>query len=215
MSTSSFITLPLILERPLPPFEKDDIKYPESLVRHFLHLYTKQGDRVFDPFAGLGTTLFVAEEMGRVPYGIEHDERRRDWVAGQLGHPAHLVRGDSGDMPDFGFPTVDFAMTSPPYMPRHHRWNPLYGGDPSYAGYGVYLERMAHIFGRLRGLMRRRAVFVLQADNLSGRDGYTPLVRDLGLAAERHFRLIDEVIVAWENARSDYRHTHCLIFKNI
>jgi hypothetical protein len=209
---SSFITLPWKLERAPPPFEGYDIKYPESLVRHFLKRFTESGARVFDPFAGLGTTLFVAEEMGRVPYGVEHDGGRMEWVAGQLEHFTHLKRGDAADMLAMGFPKMDFAMTSPPYMPKNHKWNPLYGGDPKHAGYDVYLDRMGFIFGQMKQLMKRHAVFVLQADNLQGR-GFTPLVRDLGLCAERHFRLDEEIIVAWKGGRPDYRHTHCLVFR--
>ncbi len=213
MNSSLFITLPYRLERSAPPFEPgNDVKYPESLVRHFLRQYTKPGDRVFDPFAGLGTTLFVAEEMGRIPYGVEHDGGRQEWVAGQLKQWTNLKRGDTADMLSFGFPKMDFAMTSPPYMPKHHKWNPLYGGDPKHAGYGRYLKRMAFILGKLRKIMKRNAVFVLQADNLPGKT-YTPLVRDLGLAAEKHFRLDGEVIVSWEGGRPDDRHTHCLVFK--
>ncbi len=209
----SFVTLPYRLERDPPPFEANEVKYPESLVRHFLQQFTQRGDRVFDPFAGLGTTLFVAEEMSRIPYGVEHDGGRQEWVAGQLKHWTNLKRGDSGRITSFAFPKMDFAMTSPPYMPKHHKWNPLYGGDPKQAGYDRYLKRMAFIFGRMRSLMKRNAVFVLQADNLPGKT-YTPLVRDLGIAAEQHFRLDGEVIVSWDGGRPDYRHTHCLIFKS-
>lgn len=209
----SFITLPWKLERGHPPFEKHDIKYPESLVRHFLKLHTKPGDKIFDPFSGLGTTLFVAEEMKRIPYGVEHDGGRQEWVAGQMRHWTNLKRGDAADMLRMGFPKMDFAMTSPPYMPKQHKWNPLYGGDPKHAGYDAYLKRMAHIFGKMQKLLKRNAVFILQADNLPGRI-YTPLVRDLGMAAERHFQLQDEAIIAWEGGRPDYRHTHCLVFRN-
>ena len=62
---------------PLPAiFQDDDVRYSESLVEHFLEQYTQKGDVVFDPFAGFGTTLFVAERMGRVPYGVEIDQDR-------------------------------------------------------------------------------------------------------------------------------------------
>ena len=83
-TAQQFIALPYGLEREAPPFEGNDIKYPEALVRHFLKQSTSPGDKVFDPFAGLGTTLFVAEEMRRIPFGVEHDARRHGWVAGQL-----------------------------------------------------------------------------------------------------------------------------------
>ena len=208
----AFITLPYRLERAPPPFETAAIKYPESLVRYFIGELTKSGDRVFDPFAGLGTTLFVAEAMGRTPYGVEHDGGRQEWVAGQLRDWVNLRRGDAGDMGRMGLPQMDFAMTSPPFMPKHHRWNPLYGGDPAYAGYDVYLKRMGVIFGRLRQQLKRNAILVLHADNLPGRI-YTPLVRDLGLQAEKHFRLLGETVVAWDQPKPEYPHTQCLIFK--
>ena len=176
--------------------------------------FTHKGDRIFDPFVGLGTTLFVAEEMGRVGYGVEHEPKKYQWVAGQLKNWRNLQIGDAADMLNLGFPKMDFAMTSPPFMPKHHKWNPLFEGDPGYAGYDVYLERMAVIFGRMKKIMKRNAVFVMQADNLPGRI-YTPLTRDLGRAAEKHFRLDNEIIVAWEGGKPEYRHTHCLIFKNV
>lgn len=212
MTAPQFITLPYALEREPPPFEGNDIKYPEALVRHFLKTFTKPGSKVFDPFAGLGTTLFVAEEMRRIPFGVEHDLRRHLWVAGQLRHWANLVYGDSADLPAFGFPPMDFCMTSPPFMPRHHKWNPLCGGNPAEAGYDSYLARMRHICRQLARIMKRNSTIVVQADNLPGRT-YTPLVRDLSTAIGDVFRLDGEIVVAWEGGRKDYRHTHCLVFK--
>lgn len=210
---NNFITLPYKLEREAPPFEANAIKYPESLVRHFLHLYTKRGDKVFDPFAGLGTTLFVAEDMGRIPFGMEYDPKRYEWVAGQLQHWTNLIHGDSGRVAAQGFPKMDFCMTSPPFMAKNHQWNPLYAGDPSKAGYAKYLSRMKAIYRQIATIMKRDAMMVVQCDNLPGRV-YTPLVRDLSLTLSQVLKLENEIIVAWDGGKKDYRHTHCLIFKN-
>ncbi|MGQ0527748.1 MAG: DNA methyltransferase [Alphaproteobacteria bacterium] len=212
--SESFITLPYKHERDAPRFEDHDIKYPESLVRYFLKKYTKKGDRVLDPFAGLGTTLFVAEEMGRMPYGIEFDERRHQWAAGQLENWSHLIPGDAAKILLYGLPKMDFSITSPPYMPTHHKWNPLFAGDPKHAGYDTYLKRMALIYKNLAKLMKKNAIVIVQADNLHGR-AYTPLVRDLSFAVSKSLRLENEIIVQWKNARENYPHTHCLVFKNI
>jgi hypothetical protein len=207
-----FITLPYALERPAPLFEGNDIKSPESLIRYFIKAFTAPGDRVFDPFAGLGTTLFVAEELRRIPFGVEFDLRRQQWVAGQLKHWANLVHGDSGRLSSFGLAKMDFVMTSPPFMPRHHTLNPLFGADPAHTGYDRYLKRMQHIFRQLALVMKRNGIVVVQVDNVQGRT-YTPLVRDLSTTISRIFRLEGEIIVAWEGGRKDYRHTHCLVFK--
>lgn len=212
MKHKNLITLPWKIEAAPPPFGSDEDKYPESLVRYFLKKYTKTGDKIFDPFMGLGTTAFVAEEMGRVPYGIESDPQRHEWSAGQLENWQNLICGDSGKLNTYGFPKMDFSITSPPYMPIHHKWNPLYGGDPAKAGYPTYLKRMTHIFKQLRSIMKKNSMLVVQVDNIEGRQ-YTPLVRDISLAVSKSFRPEAEIIVTWENPKPHYTHTHALIFK--
>ncbi len=214
MTAPTLINIPFKLERNPPPFEGNDIKYPEELVRHFLKLYTKKGDKILDPFTGLGTTLFVAEEMGRIPYGIEADEQKFEWSAGQLQHWQNVICGDSANIDRFALPRMDFCMTSPPYMPKHHKWNPLFAGDPKKAGYNTYLRRMKTIFQKIAQQMKKNSYVVVQADNLHGRT-YTPLVRDLSLAIEPSLKLEDEIIVKWDNPKPDYPFTHCLVFKKV
>jgi hypothetical protein len=208
-----FITLPYALERDPPPFEGPEIKYPESLVRYFLDKYTCAGDRVFDPFSGHGTTLFVAEEMHCIPFGFESNRQRFEWVAGQLEHWRNLVHGDSARLLHYGLPKMDFCMTSPPFMPRHHRWNPLFNGDPDKAGYDAYLTQMTYIYEQLSRLLKRNAYAVVQVDNLAG-TVFTPLVWDIGKAIGEVMRLESEIIVSWKMAKKDYPHTHCLVFRN-
>lgn len=209
----NFITLPYCLERDPPPFETNEIKTPESLPRHFIKEMTKPGDKVFDPFTGLGTTLFVAEELKRVPYGIEAEHRRYEWVAGQMEHWMNVRCADSARIASLGLPKMDFSMTAPPFMAASHKWNPLYGGDPSKDGYDVYLKRMQHIYKQVAKVMKRNARIVVQVDDIPGRV-FTPLVRDLNNAISKVLKLENEVTIAWQGGRSDYRHTHCLIFRN-
>ena len=45
--------------------------FPPRLPSFFIRLFTKEGDTVLDPFAGSGTTIEVAEELGRESIGIE------------------------------------------------------------------------------------------------------------------------------------------------
>jgi site-specific DNA-methyltransferase (adenine-specific) len=45
--------------------------FPNALPEWFINLFTKKGDIVLDPFMGSGTTIIVAERMGRNSLGIE------------------------------------------------------------------------------------------------------------------------------------------------
>ena len=212
MTIPDFISLPYALERAAPPFEANAIKSPEVLMRWVLETFTKLGAKVFDPFAGLGTLLFVAEEMKRNPFGIEADPQRYEWVAGQLEHWQQMWLADSADIKKLGLPKMDFCMTSPPYMAITHQWNPLYAGDPAKAGYAAYLKRMRVIFAEVEKVMKKGALVVVQVDNIPGRS-FTPLVRDLSSAISASLTPIGETVVKWENAPKDYSHTRCLVFK--
>lgn len=212
ISHAPLIDLPFHGEFNAPKGVDNCDQYPESLPAYFIKEYTKKGHAVYDPFMGFGTTAFVAEKTGRIPYGTEADGERFEWAAGQLEHWQNIIHSDAAQAAKLGFPKMDFCITSPPYMPCHHKWNPLYGGDPKYAGYDTYLKRMGFIFGQIAKIMKRNAYIVVQADNLPGRR-YTPLVHDLHTQLAKHFTPQGETIVRWTDPKPDYPHTHCLIFK--
>lgn len=219
----TLIHLPFRHESDLPPGEETQDKYPEALVRYLLGAYTKPGDKVLDPFAGLGTTLFVAEEMGRIPFGIEADPRRHAWAAGQVENWMYVIHGDAGCIVNYAFPKMDFCITSPPYMPVHHKWNPLYGGDPDFAGYDQYLARIRDIFSGIAKIMKRGRFVIIQADNLYKTRSFTPLVRDISRIVSPHLKPVAETVIAWQNPEEFLKlagnegiaptHTQCLIFK--
>ena len=58
--------------------------FPESLPEWFIKLFTKEGDVVLDPFMGSGTTIKVAQRMGRNAIGIEIKSEYYDMVKKQL-----------------------------------------------------------------------------------------------------------------------------------
>jgi len=66
--------------------------FPEQLVENCILLTTQPGDLVYDPFAGSGTTLLVAERLGRNSAGTEIDSnyiaisQKRIAVCGQASN---------------------------------------------------------------------------------------------------------------------------------
>lgn len=98
-------------------------------------------------------------------------------------------------------------------MHRHHQYNPLYGGNPKYAGYDKYLKRMGFIFSKVASVMKKNALLVLHVDNIQSGKTFTPLVRDIANTLDKNFIQTGETIVQWKNPKPDYLHTQFLIFK--
>jgi site-specific DNA-methyltransferase (adenine-specific) len=57
-----------------PARQKDHpAQMPAQLVERLLKLFARKGDVVYDPFAGAGTTLVVAKQLGLDSIGTEID----------------------------------------------------------------------------------------------------------------------------------------------
>jgi site-specific DNA-methyltransferase (adenine-specific)/site-specific DNA-methyltransferase (cytosine-N4-specific) len=64
--------------------------FPEELPQWFIKLFTKKGDMVLDPFMGSGTTLLVAEKMGRNSIGIDIVAEYHEMVKSQIAQPVQF-----------------------------------------------------------------------------------------------------------------------------
>ena len=204
----------------LPPeFSVEDNRYPEDLVAYFLERFTSREDRVIDIFAGFGTTLFVAEEMGRVPYGVELDESKCKLMKSKIEAKENVHNWDSRRLDELDLPPMDFAMSSPPYTRRESGSDPL----TAYSSPGTYLkflDEIAQVYGKLAKIMKPGAHVVVEVANLKG-EVFTPLAWDLARALSRVMLFEGEVVVCWEGQDSGegiygcgYDHSYCLVFRN-
>lgn len=95
--------------------------FPQSLARQQIEIYTKRGQRVLDPFAGVGTTLDACAELGRKGIGIELSEdfagvAQADLAQRKGGRSQKVIVGDAlQEVPRLAKGSVDFVLTSPPY----------------------------------------------------------------------------------------------------
>lgn len=65
--------------------EKHPAPFPEELPRRCIRLYSFVGDTVLDPFAGSGTTLRVARELGRNSIGYELNKDYASIIQEKIG----------------------------------------------------------------------------------------------------------------------------------
>ncbi|MFX1606976.1 MAG: DNA methyltransferase [Promethearchaeota archaeon] len=217
----TYINLPYVKRRQIPEeFRDDDNRTPESLIEFLLHQFTQPGDTVFDPFAGLGTTLLVAEEMGRIPFGIEIDERRCEYIRSQLTMKDNIILGDSRKLNEFELRPLDFAFTSPIFMRSDETKNPL--SDYKENGtYQNYLDDLQSVFRSLREFLKPEAKVIVEVFNLGATSTrpMTLLAWDVAHAISGALRFEKEIIACWQGTDSTdsphiygYNHSYCLMF---
>lgn len=198
---------------PLPAeFQSDDVRYPARLVSHFLAEYTQPGDRVFDPFAGFGTTLMAAQALDRIGYGLELDEARLRYARSRLRQPQNLLHGDARQLLDYDLPAFAFSMTSPPFMTRDEIDDPLSDYRFKGRGYRAYLDDLRSVYAQLRQRMQPAGVVVLEVANLKIGGALTTLAWDVADQVSRVLHFEGEVVVCWDRYGYGYDHSYCLVF---
>ena len=193
-------------------FKADDVRYPESLVERFLMEFTREGDTVLDPFAGYGTTLIVAERLGRVPFGVELDEVKVHYVRRMLSWPESLIQGDARSLASLDLPAIDFSMTSPPYMNKGDREDPFSAYREKGKGYAAYLQDIRSIYAQLRTLMKPAGRVVLEVANLKLEGQVTTLAWDVAAEVSKVLHFEGEVVVCWDHYGYGYDHSYCLVY---
>ena len=209
----TYLHLELSHPKPLPPaFQAYDVRYPQSLVEHFLQEYTRPGDTVLDPFAGFGTTLIVAERLGRVPFGVEITPEKVAFVRTQLSQPENLLQGDARLLGELDLPAIDFSITSPPYTSLDDRDDPFTDYQSLSRGYSAYLRDLRGVYGQLRGKMKPAGIVILEVSNIKRNGRVTPLAWDVAHEISQVLRFEGEVVICWDQYGYGYDHSYCLVY---
>ncbi|MEU8425050.1 class I SAM-dependent methyltransferase [Micromonospora sp. NPDC048835] len=197
-----------------PAGSDHDVHFTESLVEDIVAEYSSPSDVVLDPFAGYGTTLVVAERMGRVAIGVEMLDSRAGFVRSRLANPAQVVTGDARRLKDLVQGPVDLCLTSPPYMTAvDHPQNPLNAYQTLDGDYGRYLDEMGDIFRQVADVLRPGGHVVINVANLATQAAITPLAWDMARTVSSHLTLRHEVFLCWDQQPAGISGDYCLVFQ--
>ena len=220
----TFIVFDKYTKREIPEnFHKYNNRSDEAVVAYFIDRYSKKEDKVIDVFAGLGTTLFLAEEMERIPYGVELIEEKCQFIRKNLKNKDNIIHGDSRKLSEYDIPKCDFSFSSPIFMNKTESINPL-SGFTSEGGYNQYLKEIQKIYSNLKTVMKPNSTIVIEVSNLKNQDVLTTLAWDIAFEVSQVFHFEGEVIVVWNisglNLKDGtfgygYDHHYCLVFRNI
>jgi DNA modification methylase len=192
----------------------EDVHFTESLAAAVIDAYSQPGDVVLDPFAGFGTTPWVATRMGRRAVAVELLDERAAFIRQRLHGGAEIITGDARQLGSLVGGPVDLCLTSPPYMTANgHPQNPLTGYTTADGDYHTYLAELTAVFRQVAELLRPSGHAVLNAANLVTADAVTPLAWDIGQRVSQYLALRQDVFLCWDEQPPGINGDYCLVFQ--
>jgi DNA modification methylase len=168
---------------------------------------------VLDPFAGFGTTLVVAESLGRNAFGAEFDSDRAAFIRSRMRAPDRLFTADARELDALPIPAVTLAITSPPYSSPGDPREPLSAYRDSNPGYDRYLADLQRVCRSVGSLLTADGWLVIEAANLRRPDRVDTLAWDVAHAVGEVLPFAGEIAVRWEPTYGyGYDHSYCLLF---
>lgn len=201
------------LEAERLPDADEDVHFTESVATLVVESLTAPAEVVLDPFAGYGTTLAVANRLGRSAIGVELLPERVDLIR-QRAPRATVIEGDARGLHELITEPVDLCLTSPPYMTANaHPHNPLTAYETLDGDYRTYLEHLARLARTVRDLLRPGGHLVVNVANIRHGGHTTPLAWDVARAVGRVLPFLGETVIVWDVLPHDLTGDYLLTFR--
>ncbi len=208
--------------------EEIDLKHPAifplALAVRLIETFTnKTQNLVFDPFAGIGTTIVAAQMLGKNGIGIElskkfaHKASVRCNMKSLLDNNnsyGKIINDDANNMLSFIEPeSIDFVLTSPPYWDvlnekRSADYKEIrnYGDNLKDLGkisdYKNFLLQLKSVFAKVNAVMKKGTYACVVVMDIRKKDKFYPFHSDIAsFMAELGF-IYDDLII-WDR-RHEY-----------
>jgi DNA modification methylase len=225
-----------------PSAENHPAAFSPTMISDFICFFTKEGEIVFDPFMGIGTTLVASTRTKRVGFGVELNP---GFYSTAIKRNPDLIKNmfnDSIEHFDMGLlPTIDFSISSPPYWDVLNRstkdfrknrekkqLNSTYSDEDADLGniedYKEFVSRLTDVYLKVGKRIRPKGFLVVIVKNVKKDGKLYPLAWDLAKELSAHFELKDERIWIQDKVSlapygyphswaSNILHHYCLIFQ--
>lgn len=214
--------------------------FSPSMIEGFVRFFTKSGMTVFDPFAGIGSTLVACERTGRCGIGIELNPEYAGVARKRVSQNQTVINGDSAKISEMGLPSIDFCINSPPYWNMLHKIDVTQqrrkdaGLDTKYSDnmedlgnvgdYGEFLEKVAGIYFQVYDLLNPGKYMVVIVQNVVMQNRMVPLAWDLAIRLSQKFIMKQEKVWCQDQQNlhpfgyptswvSNTHHHYCLVFQ--
>lgn len=204
-----------------PPGADEDVHMIAAIVDHVIEQCSPPDGRVFDPFAGFGTTVERAVALGRRAVGIELLPERVEYLQQRVPE-ARIVEGDARELLRIvrGFEQgaadqeFDLVLTSPPYMTaQHHEADPLTAYERDGGDYNRYLDELSLVAAQCARLVRTGGYVVWNVADILHKGHTTHLIRDCTRVLARHLTHVGTTEILWDRYPHDLVADALLVFR--
>lgn len=225
-----------------PNSESHPATFSPTMVAQFIRFFTKEGDNVFDPFMGIGSTAEACKRTDRIAYGTELNPKYHSIaVKRSEKFKNNIFNCDARLVNNLDIPKIDFSISSPPYWDILNRstkdfektrekrlLDVKYSEDDLDIGniddYEQFLASCAEIYLNLYKVLKKDAYIVIVIKNVKKNGKFYPLAWDLAKELSKTYELKDEKLWIQDKIglapygypfswTSNILHHYCLILK--
>ncbi|MDO5513134.1 TRM11 family methyltransferase [Corynebacterium sp.] len=199
--------------RTRPPGADEDVHMVPAIVDHIIERFSSPGDLVLDPFAGYGTTLDRALQLGRRAAGIELLPDRVAHIR-RLVPDAQIIEGDARELLPTWRGDIDLVLSSPPYMTiTHHDADPLTAYENDGGDYRRYLRELGEVARHCALLLSPGGHLVWNVADIFHEGDHTPLIDDCASLLDAHLEQVGIVEIEWDRLPHDLTRDALLVFR--
>lgn len=213
--------------------------FSPTMISEFIRFFTKEGQIVLDPFAGIGSTLVACDRTERKGIGIELNQKYAKIA--KMRTKQEVVVGDARDISKMKLPTIDYSITSPPYWNILHRstgnfkerreknnYDIKYSEEQADLGnidnYNTFVEEIFNIYKQIYAILKNKGYITVIIKNVKKQGKLYPLAWDLAKKLGELYVLKDEKIWIQDKVRlapygypygwvSNIIHHYCLVLQ--
>lgn len=186
--------------------------FSPTMISEFVQFFTKEGDTVIDPFAGIGSTLVACKRTGRIGYGIELNPKYFDIIKLRVPEFSdNVFNTDCRNIDRLNLPKINYSISSPPYWDVLNRSTDGFkanreerGLDVHYsesdadlgniADYEKFLEEVCSVYLKMYDFLADGAYITIIVKNIKKGGRMYPLAWDMARILGKKYVLKDEKI---------------------
>lgn len=186
--------------------------YSPTMISEFIKFFTKEGDIVFDPFSGIGSTLVAAKRTGRIGYGTELNTKYFNIIKKRVPEfEQNVFNEDCREIDKLNLPKIHYSISSPPYWDvlqrstdgfikerENKKLDYKYSDSLNDLGniddYDTFLKEVCSVYFKLYEILENGAYITIIVKNIKKGGKMYPLAWDMARILSEKYILKDEKI---------------------